>query len=158
MKEMCDIGKKSSDIEEKVKKFREDSDALPEQDEREERDIDTDVMKDIEEEKLRDVGKKSRDIEEEEKSIPVNVDSDGEEKKSGDIEEEKPLVKKNATKEKVCETADCKNPVKEPMGCAECKTLGIQGRFFCSQACFNSVWTLHKQVHKKARKERDELI
>ena len=30
--------------------------------------------------------------------------------------------------------------------------LGIQGRFFCSQACFNSGRTLHK----KARKEEEE--
>ena len=39
-------------------------DALPEQDEREERDIDSDVVSDIEEEKQCDIGKKSSDIEE----------------------------------------------------------------------------------------------
>ena len=59
--------------------------------------------------------------------------------------------KSSDVKEKVCETAGCKNPVKAPLGCPECKTLGIQGRFFCSQACFSSSWTLHMEVHKKAR-------
>ena len=97
-----------------------------------------------------------------------DVNSDGEEEKSGDIEEEKPLdwaeevKEKKATKkparEWVCETSGCKNPVKTPLGiqCPECMTLGIQGRFFCSQACFGSSWTLHKEVHKKARKEEEE--
>ena len=57
-------------------------------------------------------------------------------RRSGDVEEEeKPqdwaeeVEKKKATKklakEKVCKTAGCKNPIKAPLGCAKCKTLGI---------------------------------
>ena len=70
---------------------------------------------------------------------------------------EKKATKKPA-REWVCETSGCKNPVKAPLGiqCPECMTLDIQGRFFCSQACFGSSWTLHKEVHKKARKEEEE--
>jgi hypothetical protein len=95
----------------------------------------------------------SSDVEEEEKSKDW---TDQEEEKSSDIKEEvksKEAEAKKLAKEKVCETAGCKNPVPRGRGCPECKTRGIQGRFFCSQACFNSSWTLHKEVHRKARAE-----
>ena len=81
------------------------------------------------------------------------VDQVEEEQRSSDIEESKEAEAKKLAKEKVCETAGCKNPVPRGRGCPECKTRGIQGRFFCSQACFNSSWTLHKEVHRKARAE-----
>ena len=54
---------------------------------------------------------------------------------------------------KVCETSGCKNPA--ALRCPQCKKLGIQGSLFCSQACFNSSWASHKQVHKKVRKEQE---
>ena len=37
---------------------------------------------------------------------------------------------------KVCGTSGCKSPA--ALRCPQCKKLGIQGSFFCSQACFNS--------------------
>ena len=54
---------------------------------------------------------------------------------------------------KVCRTSGCKSPV--ALRCPKCKILGIQGSFFCSQACFNNSWALHKLVHKKVRKEQE---
>ena len=54
---------------------------------------------------------------------------------------------------KVCGTSGCKSPA--ALRCPQCKNLGIQGSFFCSQACFNSSWASHKRVHKKMRKEKE---
>ena len=70
-------------------------------------------------------------------------------KASKDLEE----TLEGGLKGKVCKTFGCKNPA--ALKCPKCKTLGIHGSFFCSQACFNSSWALHKQVHKKARREKE---
>ncbi|KAK7506162.1 hypothetical protein BaRGS_00002274 [Batillaria attramentaria] len=54
----------------------------------------------------------------------------------------------------VCETPGCSSEAK--LQCPTCIKLGIQGSFFCSQACFKGAWNEHKQVHKKAKENQEE--
>ena len=110
----------------------------------------------MEEEKSRDWADQVEEEEEEEEQEKPEESEDGSkrdkmDRKQGTAEEVKKEATKKLAEEKVCKTAGCKNPVyKYVYGfeCPECKTLGIQGSFFCSQDCFNSSWTLHTQVHK----------
>ena len=85
--------------------------------------------------------------------VDSEVSNIGEEKKwkeekSSDIEEK--FARYLASQ--VCGTAGCKNPLEGGIQCPECEILHIvKGRFFCSQACFASSWTLHDEGHEKAR-------
>lgn len=44
-----------------------------------------------------------------------------------------------------CETEGCKSPA--TLQCPVCLKMGIQGSFFCSQACFKGSWKAHKVIH-----------
>ena len=83
------------------------------------------------------------DIEEEEKSKKEETPKDW----ADQVEAEK-FARYLASQ--VCGTAGCKNPLEGGIQCPECEILHIiKGRFFCSQACFASNWTLHDEGHKK---------
>ena len=92
--------------------------------------------------------------------VDSNVDSDGEEEVKSKEEEERPKYWADQVEaekfarylaSQVCGTAGCKNPLEGGIQCPECEILHIvKGRFFCSQACFASSWTLHDEGHKKA--------
>ncbi|KAL3875991.1 hypothetical protein ACJMK2_033883 [Sinanodonta woodiana] len=58
---------------------------------------------------------------------------------------------------RLCDTIGCQNSAK--LQCPTCIKLGIQGSYFCSQACFKGFWEEHKKVHKKAKadKVQDEI-
>ncbi|KAK7111849.1 methionine aminopeptidase 1-like [Littorina saxatilis] len=60
----------------------------------------------------------------------------------------------DTTTSRVCETPGCDREAK--LQCPTCIKLGIQGSFFCSQACFKDSWNNHKQVHKKAKEVNGE--
>lgn len=49
----------------------------------------------------------------------------------------------------VCETPDCNKEA--TLQCPTCLKIGIQGSYFCSQACFKGYWKQHKVIHTLAR-------
>ena len=63
------------------------------------------------------------------------------EEKENDSNPEKPV-------DKICETPGCGKPA--PMQCPKCRELKIITSNFCSQPCFKSYYSVHKQLHAKA--------
>ncbi|CDQ56113.1 unnamed protein product [Oncorhynchus mykiss] len=53
-----------------------------------------------------------------------------------------------------CETEGCSSEAK--LQCPTCIKLGIQGSYFCSQECFKGSWATHKQMHKKAKEDKNQ--
>ncbi|KAJ1977058.1 Methionine aminopeptidase 1 [Dimargaris cristalligena] len=51
----------------------------------------------------------------------------------------------SALANKTCQGLGCDKPAK--LQCPTCIKLGIEGSFFCDQACFKKNWPLHKMVH-----------
>ncbi|XP_019909779.1 methionine aminopeptidase 1 isoform X1 [Esox lucius] len=53
-----------------------------------------------------------------------------------------------------CETEGCS--IEAKLQCPTCIKLGIQGSYFCSQECFKGSWATHKQLHKKAKEDKNQ--
>ncbi|PIA17404.1 methionine aminopeptidase 1 [Coemansia reversa NRRL 1564] len=46
----------------------------------------------------------------------------------------------------VCTTTGCGKPAQ--LQCPTCVKLGVEGSYFCSQACFRTSWSTHKSSHE----------
>ncbi|XP_013774336.1 methionine aminopeptidase 1-like [Limulus polyphemus] len=56
------------------------------------------------------------------------------------------------SEDRCCLTTDCHKAAR--LQCPTCIKLGINDSYFCSQECFKGNWEIHKQVHKKARNDK----
>ncbi len=67
-----------------------------------------------------------------------------------DTAKENGNVANKCTTDKVCETPGCGKPA--PLQCPKCLEMKLKPSNFCSQPCFKSYYSVHKQLHSIALK------
>ena len=52
---------------------------------------------------------------------------------------------------RTCASQGCDKPVTSNLACPKCTQLGMPPAYFCSQDCFKTNYSAHKQVHALAK-------